>query len=551
MREISRRVALKAGLSFTISAATVSFASAHPNNDDIEPTDGLSPTKDAFASRAQNSVEYWNDVSLELVANDHTIEVGQARAPGPVASARALGLIHTVIADAVALAYPDPLFKPFLFRDALNDTPTSPASFVGGACAAIMSHIYDGPEHEVYLRTKRTEFLRMVGLRHRRAWLQGQQFGSHSVYRDKWNWPDIRARIDNKNHKYVIEPRRHSVDPFNPDQGYYGHSWGVEPAPLVLSKEEVTKKIKDGGCAPPDPPSIGSPEYQRDLEDVKLVGELLGGAESAHRTREQVLPGIFWAYDGAILIGTPPRQYNQFVRQVARADKLGPRRLSRLLALCNLAMSDAGNVAWHAKYLHKVWRPVRGLNPDLPEHPAKEDIKWVPHGSPRTNRADFAFFMPFSEETELQSMVSLAAKEQETAQSLLGGTPKPSTQDPDPAYKAAAFTPNFPAYPSGHATFGTACFTMLRLVRGERFADPAWVNIRRFTSDELREEAVDNFEPKVRDIRPDDFLDLEKAIEDNSRSRVYLGVHWQFDADGGREAGESVAKVIHAKAYTK
>src|SRR5687768_2004155 len=51
---------------------------------------------------APNPVLFWNDVALQLVALDHSIEARDARAPGPCASARALGLAHVVMADAAA-----------------------------------------------------------------------------------------------------------------------------------------------------------------------------------------------------------------------------------------------------------------------------------------------------------------------------------------------------------------------------------------------------------------------------------------------------------------
>jgi hypothetical protein len=31
------------------------------------------------------------------------------------------------------------------------------------------------------------------------------------------------------------------------------------------------------------------------------------------------------------------------------------------------------------------------------------------------------------------------------------------------------------------------------------------------------------------------------GIKDNENSRIYLGIHWKFDATGGREVGEKVA----------
>jgi hypothetical protein len=34
---------------------------------------------------------------------------------------------------------------------------------------------------------------------------------------------------------------------------------------------------------------------------------------------------------------------------------------------------------------------------------------------------------------------------------------------------------------------------------------------------------------------------LAEAIEQNKLSRIYLGVHWQFDADSGEQLGKAVA----------
>ena len=40
---------------------------------------------------------------------------------------------------------------------------------------------------------------------------------------------------------------------------------------------------------------------------------------------------------------------------------------------------------------------------------------------------------------------------------------------------------------------------------------------------------------------------LQQAIEQNKVSRIYLGVHWSFDATGGETVGKAVAaKVIPA-----
>ncbi len=65
-------------------------------------------------------------------------------------------------------------------------------------------------------------------------------------------------------------------------------------------------------------------------------------------------------------------------------------------------------------------------------------------------------------------------------------------------YHRACFTPIFPSYPSGHATFGTACFNILKRVRAERQSsrqDPGRIDhAGPFVSDELNGISIDNLE---------------------------------------------------------
>ncbi|MDQ3637663.1 MAG: DJ-1/PfpI family protein, partial [Actinomycetota bacterium] len=95
-----------------------------------------------------------------------------------------------------------------------------------------------------------------------------------------------------------------------------------------------------------------------------------GGQAQPRRTANQTLRGIYWAYDGASGLGTPPRMYNQIVRKVAEnipnPDNPGgevntPEQNARLFALLNVAMGDAGILAWDQKYIHDLWRPVVGI----------------------------------------------------------------------------------------------------------------------------------------------------------------------------------------------
>jgi hypothetical protein len=186
--------------------------------------------------------------------------------------------------------------------------------------------------------------------------------------------------------------------------------------------------------APENPPSEYDPEYPAYLAYLESVQDVhrMGGIEelaSTKRRPSQTVGGLFWAYDGVNLIGTPPRLYNQIIRQVAYDRKLGDlnsdennAQFLRLLALANTAMADAGIFCWREKYKYELWRPLSGVRAD-PTGP-------VPGGCARPTWQ------------------------------VLGA---PSTNSNETGFK-----PPFPAYPSGHATFGAAAFQMVRLFYHQR-----------------------------------------------------------------------------------
>ena len=254
-------------------------------------------------------------------------------------------------------------------------------------------------------------------------------------------------------------------------------------------------------------------------------------------TADQVKIGVYWAYDGARLLGTPPRLYNQIVTQIAETDGFSTPELARLLALCNIAMADAGIVCWEAKYRYQLWRPVRGI-PNALSHP---DPGWRPFGAPRTNPMQFALG------SDAQRL---------TALSMLGGGERTWSGEPVKdalPYSRACFTPNFPSYPSGHATFGSACFNVLKHVRAERkltrHAPGDIRNAGPFVSDELNGITIDNFRNEARPYLPINYTQIDQMIEDNNKSRVHLGIHWNFDCELGSRSGARIAEAAYRNAY--
>lgn len=529
--EIKRRDVLTAGLAAATAAAVAeSMASTAAAQERRRPAGAMnlgSGEGRRDLERRQNPILFWNEVALQLVALDHSVDARDARAPGPCASARALALVHVVMADAVAAVLPVD-FEGLLVQ-ARVDVRSHPEVFVAGAAAWMLEYVFGTPAHSQLIGAQRLQFLDSYEPAALPAWEAGLSFARNEAFTSRWDWPLIRRALVASPTPYVPRPRGHTVDPFNADQGFYGVGWG-QMAPLSPRFGDV------GGYAPGEPPREDQPAYQRDFEEVRR----LGAWRPEGPTEEQLRIGLFYGYDGARLIGTPPRLYNQMVRQIAEDDGMTMPELARCLALCNLAMADAGIVCWEAKYRFGIWRPVVAIR----QSARTGQADWRPYGAARTNPSRFAL----GRDTQLRA----------TAQTFMGASdsaslPEPASRTLD--YKLAAFTPSFPSYPSGHSTFGAACFQALKRVRAERDrtrANPDRINAAiDFVSDELNGVSIDNFHNRARPYLPLSYTSIDRIIEDNNRSRVHLGVHWHFDCELGAASGARVADRIWADAYQR
>jgi hypothetical protein len=493
--------------------------------------------------RRVNPVLFWNSVSLDLVALDHSVDSTDARAPGPCASAMALGVVHAVIADAVYIAYGSN-YRPQFYRGGYNFHIEVPELFIGGAASGILTRIFNTPTHAYTIGVSADNFKKLLAIPEGKDWEAGIAFANSPSFRGLWAWEKIQVLLLPQFSKYVPGPRGHNIDPNNAAQSFYGSDWGSYP-PLVLDGHRQVTALGPG-----TPPPEGSSEYEHDLAEIRVKGALRSRS-SRHfpaRTPHETNIGLFWAYDGARLLGTPPRLYNQIIRQIAIHDQFDVIEAARLFALCNLAMADASIVAWRAKYHYNVWRPVLGIQ----NHRFAPEPDWLPFGAPKTNR--------------IRDGQGAGTASRGTAQSLMGGGAPFAPSQPlqnfqaegqgrlgrrRPLYGDTAFTPNFPAYPSGHATFGAACFTMLKLLRRERPQtrhDPNGVHAE-FNSDELNGLSQDHVTGRARPLYPVIYKTLDDMIADNDISRVYLGVHWRFDCNRGSDSGSRIAQAVYRAAY--
>jgi len=120
---------------------------------------------------------------------------------------------------------------------------------------------------------------------------------------------------------------------------------------------------------PGPPPALASEAWARDYNEIKAIGS----RSSTQRTPEQASIARYWYYSGVLSL-TPQMQ------QAARA--AGPRisDRARILALTNMAASDAGVAVFDAKYAYNFWRPLTAIrNGDIDGNDATErDAAWVP-----------------------------------------------------------------------------------------------------------------------------------------------------------------------------
>ncbi len=457
----------------------------------------VTPAHTAHVRRERELVDpilYWNEVAIEADRTTHTTgDPTEAGARGPAGSSRALAIVHLAMHDAYfGINTGD--YEPYLG----TGLPTAPVADVNAVNAAIaaaahstLSALY--PAQKAFFNARHAA----AGLVAGKADTDGHVFGrkvAAKILALRQNDPGL----GDDGYSISVAPGHHRQDPDNPTQPVYAPFYGAQSHCFAVTSRHHL-----------DPyPQPGTPAYERALRQVRSKGiapQLIGTLPAdllPSRTPTETNVGLFWAYDGARGLGTPPRLYNQILRQVAVGQGNDTTQNARLFAVANTAIGDAGILAWNDKYFYDLWRPVLGVREDDPSTGPtgvgadglgpNTDTGWLPLGAQNTNNVG-----------------------------------------------QKNFTPPFPAYPSGHATFGGAFFQSIRQFYGQGTIGPdTLADGLEFVSDELNGINVDNTGTvRTRVVRKFS-RGLWEMIEENGRSRPFLGVHWLFDAFATNEAGE-------------
>lgn len=441
-----------------------------------------------------DSILFWNQVALDAGKTDFTTPdpatAPSPQQPGPTYASRAMAIVHLAMHDAyVGVAGGGtPTYLDYAGQTPGTTDPLAAQAAVGAAACLSLIAMFD-KQKDSFLK-QHTDFVSMLP-GHDPQIAQGLAWGQRVAAAMLASRRNDGSDASNSMYAPSTQPYRHRADPLNPGQGFLGPLWGqVKPFGF-------TDLRGVNGITPlPDP--LSTPQYVADFDQVKGKGRNQGGT----RSDDETTIGLFWAYDGARNIGVPPRLYNQVVRAiVAKKGGVSEATNARLFAMVNLAMADAGIQAWYEKYRYNLWRPVVGIREaDAGWGPTAQgdslsdtqgDPYWQPLGAPRTNSAG-----------------------------------------------APSFTPNFPAYPSGHASFGTAALRVTQAVLN--LPDSFEFD---FVSDEFNGENIGATGVRPRHQRT---MTLAGAIEDNILSRVYLGVHWLLDGRSGAAIGRQIASKVVA-----
>ncbi|MGZ8216177.1 phosphatase PAP2 family protein [Methylomagnum sp.] len=439
-------------------------------------------------------VRRWNSIAIDAGAIDHARYLEQE---GPTRTSRALAIVQIAVFDAVNAIVGG-------YQSYTDLEPARPgASFeaaVAQAAHDTLVALY--PSQETRFDRWLAEDLRGIP---QKARARGVELGQEAAAEilalredDGSQIPDPPAEGFESD-----RPGKWRRDPVSMNPIALGAYWGkVEPFVMRSGRQFRL----------PPPPALTSEAYADAFKEVKLLGGVGWPITPTSRTLPQTLVGVYWSYDGTPYVGTPPREYNQIIVRIA--DKKGTEAapLARLLALANVAMADAAIAAWDSKYYYRFWRPVSGIRAadEDGNRQTSKDPNYTPLGAQASNL--------------------------------------PNTPD---------FTPPFPSYPSGHATLGAAMAQVLR-----DFYDTDRVSIGHVSA-ELNGKTLDFAPPfppalpveppsdtgRVRPLIPRSYASISEIEWENARSRIFLGVHWSFDATNGITLGEQVGDYVLQNAF--
>jgi hypothetical protein len=191
--------------------------------------------------------------------------------------------------------------------------------------------------------------------------------------------------------------------------------------------------------------------------------------------------GEFWSDDLTELTFSPPSRWIAIANQVYQNENSNLETVIFANAKVGLAINDAGVGCWFSKYVYNVERPFTYIRNHI-----KPD--WI------TNLSN----------------------------------PLTTTNNTN-------ITPSFPAFPSGHATFGGAAAEALSSIYGYNYS----------MTDNCHKNRSEFFGT------PRTFNSFYEMAEENGFSRIPLGVHWRMDSEEGVKFGKKIGNKVNNLPWKK
>lgn len=218
--------------------------------------------------------------------------------------------------------------------------------------------------------------------------------------------------------------------------------------------------------------------YSEDKNSAYYAQGLEVYTRTTPQTAEDRWIAEFWSDDVLGFTFSPPSRWIAIANQVLAIEKSNLQTGIMAAIKVGLSLNDASVACWNSKYIYNIERPVTYINKVI---------------NPSWNVSS------------LNTNGFLAS------------------------------TPSFPAYPSGHSTFGAAAAEALVSVFGANYS----------LTDRCHEGRSD-FNGKPRTF--DSFYDM--AYE-NAFSRIWLGVHWRMDCEEGVRLGYLIGRRVNALPFKK
>lgn len=365
-------------------------------------------------SAKKRKVRYWNSVPATQRWTEIALTMIKRYKQRPPFAARALGLLHTAMYDALVAARDsraaynrrlpaklDPRLRPLL--RARGSTYVSDRAAVAGAAEELLVYLFP-LELESNFRTKATTAIRTrlwAAVNYRTDVTRGRRLGRKVAQLFL-----ARAASDGHTNTGVSSPRPDGEQywsPAPPGREMTGGPVGTWQPWLMETQSQA--RVASGI---PGPFAYGSPEFMTELQHVFEVQENL--------TEEQKAVAQFWD-DGAGTF-TPPGHWFDILLDLATSHDLGTPRLALASAALGATHHDASIAFFEAKYHWWSIRPVTAM-------------RRLCDGGARLCSV-----------AELEADPSLASY---------------------PQWEPYLLTPPFPAYPGGHSTYSGASGRVLEL----------------------------------------------------------------------------------------